>query len=234
MSDLHWEKIIWASEEVARLLAREGYAAEHDWIVRQWRTEALGLRDRAGKAVGDVPQPWQKILDVPWLSQLGRGAEYAVGDCGPACVAMLLRWRGTAGVAVDDVARATGRPAGFVSAHVLDLIGAARRWGLGLWWAKGLALADLRREIEAGYPAIALVHYPSLPARVRYDKSYQECHFVVVMGWTDDAVLYHDPYWPKVGQGATIRLTHQEFAYAWGRNSLRGNSNFQALRVVRK
>ena len=62
---------------------------------------------------GGTPEPgW---LAVPWIGQNVRDVatdDYSSSDCGPACVAMWLTYRGKTPT-VDDVSKATGLSAGF-------------------------------------------------------------------------------------------------------------------------
>lgn len=41
---LRWDKLIWASEEIARRLRAEGYQAEHDWVLANWTTPTRQTR----------------------------------------------------------------------------------------------------------------------------------------------------------------------------------------------
>lgn len=167
-------------------------------------------------------------LDIPWLSQLGDGANYAPGDCGPAVLAMWLNFLGHT-ASVDDVSRATNKAQGFHFTTVGDLNAAAVNWGLLLTWSKNRQAADLYRQLDAGRPVIALVYYPALP--VRYDPKYPWCHWVLVVGYGDDNIIYHDPYY-KDGQGAFVEISEQAFMSAWGQNYRAGNSNRQMLSEV--
>lgn len=50
------------------------------------------------------------ILDVPYLSQItSPGSDYSINDCGPACVAMLIRQLPRhAGVTINEVYKTAG------------------------------------------------------------------------------------------------------------------------------
>jgi hypothetical protein len=52
---------------------------------------------------------------------------------------------------------------------------------------------DIGFLISQGKPVIALIHYAKVPARYKIDQQYQGYHYVCVVGYTDDAVIYHDP-----------------------------------------
>jgi hypothetical protein len=169
-------------------------------------------------------------LPVPWLSQIGRSASFAPGDCGPACLAMWLRFLGHA-VTVDDVSRKSGLDRGFSYTMPAHLIHAARAWGVNLYWRRYLDLEAVKAELNAGRPAIVLINYPSL--RERFDKRYQSGHWLLIVGYTKNQLIYHDPYWPgpPATKGNPIFISLDDFDCAWGRNHLNGNSDRQALRM---
>jgi len=213
-----------ALDDVIRLLIQQGDLLEQD-------ARNLAQITRTLRYYTDE-QPISRIrLEIPWLSQMGPGAGYAPGDCGAATLAMWLRHLGH-DVAVDDVSRATGRPPGFRFLRVGDLIRAARQWGMELYWRRGLGMDDLIEELEAGRPAIALIHYPSLPQNHRYDPRYPYGHFILIAGCDRDSIIYHDPYWPPdSGRGAYEEIPRADFERAWARSYLNGNSPNQALRM---
>lgn len=151
-------------------------------------------------------------LSVPWLSQLGPNANFAPGDCGPACVAMIVRAMGK-DVVVNDVSRATGQAGGFTSVHVDQLRYAASRFGAKLVWSNTTSYARMESELASGHPVIALVHYPFLPRK--YDANYNAGHYVVVVGINGDKLEYLDPYWPDEAGGRVVCLK-SDFGRAWG------------------
>ena len=172
-----------------------------------------------------------KRLNVPWLSQLGETAAFAPGDCGPACVAMVLSFLGKK-VTVDEVSKATGMPSGFKLSSNQTLWKTAIKWDVTLYWARNLARQALVDEVDAGRPVICLVHYPSLVKK--YDPKYPQCHFVVITGHTDSSVSYHDPYWRDSSGGAHIEIDNEAFDKAWSNVNQLGNSPRQCLRIKPK
>lgn len=151
-------------------------------------------------------------LSVPWLSQLGPNANFAPGDCGPACVAMILRALGK-DVTVNDVSRATGQAAGFTSIHVDQLRFAGSRFGAKLVWSNTTSYTRLESELASGHPSIALVEYRLLPRK--HDPNYNLGHYVVVVGIDGDKLEYLDPYWPNEAGGRVV-CTKSDFGKAWG------------------
>jgi len=167
-----------------------------DAVIALLRSAIDALSDLRDKADG------ARRLGVPWLSQLGPDAAYSNADCGPACVAMWLRWLGQV-VTVDQASKATGLPHGYKYTVPAQLVAAAGKFGLALRREFGLTPAVLRDEIASGSPAIVLVHYPDLPRR--YDPKFATGHYILVVGSTDKTLLYHDSYWPdSTGQFMAI------------------------------
>jgi hypothetical protein len=174
------------------------------------------------------------IKGVPYLSQLDRpDADFAPGDCGPACVAMVIRHQTDAEVTVDHVSEATGNPEGFRFTNNMTLIRTARKWDVSMYWARHLTIERLFDELDAGRPVIALVHYPSLS--MRYDSKYPFSHFIVLVGYDDKHLYYHDPYWPENYRSGDdwykIQISHSQFNIAWSNVTENGNSARQCLRL---
>jgi len=179
------------------------------------------IKDHAGP-------PSNNPLPVPWLSQLGDDADFAPGDCGPACLAMWLRYLGHDDITVDDVSEMSGRPPGYRYTLPAHLYYTAKEWGVTLYWQHHLRTDNIRAEIDAGRPVIALVHYGALPEFVRFDSRYKAGHWLLVVGYTDEQIIYLDPYWTEGGQ-KTISI--QAFYTAWDNNHIDGNSDRQLLRM---
>ena len=102
--------------------------------------------------MGGDGAPAVRVLDIPWASQLGKDAAYSNSDCGPACVAMWLRWLGKT-VTVDQVSKATGLPQGYKYTMPANLMLAAKAHGLNIGRAFNVSIASLRAAIDAGAPA---------------------------------------------------------------------------------
>ena len=176
--------------------------------------EVRGLAQVTGMLADMMPPPVAKILDVPYLSQLATpDADYAPGDCGAGCAAMLLNYLGH-NVTVDDVSIQTGLPPGYHFSISTHFIKAAYHWGVSLYWQRYLSLDDLTAEIDAARPVIVLVRYPDIPDSKKYDKSYIYDHFVLLIGYDADNFYYHDPYWPDT-RGRCIKLDVDTFSQVW-------------------
>jgi len=180
------------------------------------------------------------MLSVPYVPQndpMRADDDYSNSDCGPACVQMVIGWRGRV-VPVDQVSMATGLPAGFKYTMPANLIVAAAKFDLALVHRFGLptdqigplTLGLIRSEVDADRPVIVLVHYPSLP--IRRDMTFTGGHYVVVTGYEPDtnAIIYHDPYWPDLA-GANVRCSGEAFQSAMANCKLNGNRPYQGLTV---
>ncbi len=186
-----------------------------------------GVMRYIDEIIAQQTRPMEHVLSVPWLSQLGPDGGYASGDCGPACLAMWLRFLGW-DVTVDNVSQHTGLERGYRYSMPAHIIHAARHWDVNLYWRRFLTIDDIKAEIDAGQPAIVLVHYAALPDHVRFDKSYTAGHWILVTGYSSTAIAYLDPYFVERGKKT---ITIAEFLSAWSTNYLDGNSNKQALRL---
>jgi hypothetical protein len=185
-----------------------------------------------------TPEDDARILaDTPWVSQLGPGANYAPGDCGPACVAMWAGLYDPPAPLVDDVSKSVSLPPGYRYTMPAHIMNAMRHYGHETYWRRNLELADLTREIDAGHPCILLVEYDWLPIDLRYDINYKNGHWILVNGYEVSgnqvvAVYYHDPYWSD-STGAFLRIRSVDLVTAWGHNHESNNSDFQAIRIRR-
>ncbi len=163
-----------------------------------------------------VPPAAQTLIDVPYLSQLGLTASYAPGDCGAACLAMLLNWRGVGKtVTVDDVSKATGQPPGYKFLSFDLMIRTAAQFGLILKHTFGYLDDDIDVEIQMGKPLIALVNYQSIPPALRREALYNAGHWVVIVGSDVTSIYYHDPNWPDASGGANKRIATADFMKAF-------------------
>jgi hypothetical protein len=183
------------------------------------------------------PKNGEVLTAVPWLSQLGKDAAFAPGDCGPACVAMWVRYYGDDEPTVDDVSKTTGLPRGYNYTMPAHIMNSMRHYGFETYWRRNLSLTALRDELDAQHPTICLVEYDRLPYGVRYDKAYDRGHWLLVLGYYEDdeigdAIVYHDPYYYD-SAGAFIAISADAFDVAWSANHQSGNSDRQAIRIRR-
>jgi ABC-type bacteriocin/lantibiotic exporter with double-glycine peptidase domain len=176
----------------------------------------------------EAMEPGVTLLDVPYRSQWGTGADVFKSDCGPASLAMLLEWKGKS-ILIDALAIECGMSAGKAYTNATDLIRVGSLHGLTLVRQQPLTMGDLETEIGNGRPCIALIKYGEL-GDLRQDRSFVDTHWLVVIGVDGDTVTVHDPDWRSAG-GAGLRIPRDTFDRAW-RATLPNGAPRQAL-VVR-
>jgi ABC-type bacteriocin/lantibiotic exporter with double-glycine peptidase domain len=155
---------------------------------------------------------------VPYRSQWEEDAQAQTGDCGSACLAMLIEWRSGSRVNIDHLSYEAGmRKPGKNYTLPADLINAAAFHGLHLEQRTNPTLHDVK------LPAIVLVHYGGMP---RMDTNYTKGHWVVVTKITDAAVTYHDPDWKgsRMFEGKDRTLPRAQFIQAMADNKADGNT----------
>lgn len=112
------------------------------------------------------------VIDVPFMAQ-------GVDLCGGAAAAMVLRYWGGDDVQPEDFSSLVDHSKGGIS--TADLVGALAARGVTPRAIRAEA-EDLTAEVRSGRPVIALI-----------DGGGGRLHYVVIVGWTNDHVLFHDP-----------------------------------------
>ncbi|MGE3275949.1 MAG: C39 family peptidase [Vicinamibacterales bacterium] len=146
---------------------------------------AAGLEARAGH---EDPA----LLAVPYLAQ-------PEALCGGAAVAMVMRYWGDDNVYPDDFAPLLDRAAEGIHADMLARSVRQRGWTALEMGGPAATPALLQRHLSRGRPVVALVRVAP-----------ETYHFVVVVGWTADEVVLHDP-----ARAPYRRLSPGEFEREW-------------------
>ena len=139
--------------------------------------------------------PGTHVLPVPYISQWSPTAQHAPGDCGPTCVTMVIEYLTHNAPTVDAVSIAGDVPKGAHWSSLTQLARAAQRYGLKAQHVRPLTRERIIKEIDAGFPALALVKYDLLatPDDPNQDAKYTSAHFVLIVGYSPTAVIFHDP-----------------------------------------
>ena len=155
------------------------------WINRA--RAALLLVALAGR-VDAQPAPLA-LLDVPFISQ-------SEALCGGAAAAMVLRYWGERGLTADSFAHLVDRSAAGIQSGVL--VDELRRRGWTVIVADGID-ARLDEELQRGRPVLTLI-----------EDRPSTFHYVVIVGTTPDAIIFHDP------ARAPLRvISRAEFSRRW-------------------
>ena len=140
------------------------------------------------EAQGEGPRPLS-LLDVPFISQ-------SEALCGGAAAAMVMRYWGEREITAETFAHLVDRSAAGIRTEVLT--GEIERRG---WTAKGIpgTESSLRAELARGRPVLTLIE--DRPATF---------HYVVLIGWHDRGVIFHDP-----ARGPFVVMSRQAFLDRW-------------------
>jgi hypothetical protein len=153
---------------------------------------AAATPDPRPPAAAYRPDP-SRLIDVPFLPQ-------TEALCGGAAAAMVMRYWGARHIYPDDFAPLVDRTGAGIPTDVLVADLAQRRWrALPFSGTAAAATAWMRRHIAQARPVIALIEV----GPDRY-------HYVVVVAWTAEDVVVHDP-----ARAPFQTLSHERFARAW-------------------
>lgn len=133
----------------------------------------LGCLSGLSRRVPSGPPAGQPVvLDVPYLAQ-------STLLCGGAAIAMVERWWGRRGVYGEDFADLVRPASGGILTSELESATRARGWDTQVLRPTP---ESVQRSLHDGVPVVALIQV----APGRY-------HYVVVLGWTEGRVVFHDP-----------------------------------------
>ena len=133
---------------------------------------AAGLIVAAGVARAQPSSAPVRLLDVPFLQQ-------SEALCGGAATAMVMRYWGATGVYAETFSALVDRAAGGIRGEDLLRELSIRGWNAHSF--RGDA-GLVQRRLSEGQPVIALIE--DRPGVL---------HYVVIVGWSNQRVVYHDP-----------------------------------------
>lgn len=133
---------------------------------------AVGLIVVAGVARAQPSSGPVRLLDVPFLQQ-------SEALCGGAATAMVMRYWGATGVYAETFSPLVDRAAGGIRGEDLLHELSTRGWNARSF--RGDA-GLVQRRLSQGQPIIALIE--DRPGVL---------HYVVIVGWSNQRVVYHDP-----------------------------------------
>lgn len=154
------------------------------------------------------------LLSVPYISQLGPGADSRRNDCGAAAAVMLIAAYTGQSITPDafyDKFSIPGDP--YLSINQLrDALGSE---GILTELKAGLSLRDLFGHLLAGRPSIVLIKYSVLRDAALTEKSFSGPHFSVVVGMDLKYVYVHDPLYSDPDEGEARPYPLDIFLKAW-------------------
>lgn len=152
-------------------------------------------------------------LNIPYVSQLGTGANNFNSDCGAACGAMLVKGYTNTLITVDQFYASTGQTLD-VYLNASQIIGVLSKYGVVSNW-KISNLATLLYDLNSGRPIICLILYSVLvDAGLTQNKIFRAFHFVTAVGYDTENVYIHDPFWTGTG-GQELAVPQGIFDKAW-------------------
>lgn len=157
------------------------------WLV-VWPSVAAPQSRLPPAAAAAATEGDRRLLDVPYLSQ-------TEDLCGGAAAAMVLRYWGAREIFPEDFRPLVDRQAAGIRTDVLTADLRLRGWQALVLDAGVQPSVQLAR----GRPVIALIEVRP-----------QRFHYVVVVAWTADLVIVHDP-----AAGPYQTLSHLAFERAW-------------------
>ena len=133
-----------------------------------------------------------KKLSVPYVRQ---NADYL---CGPACIEMLVRWRGGEANQNEIAKLVQAAPDHWTDNDLLAA--AAQKLGVRASAHDGSSIQEIRDAIYRGAPVV--VNY--------IEQEAGDGHFAVVIGYDGDELILHDPW-----HGPDFRIAADDFASRW-------------------
>lgn len=163
----------------------------------------------------------EKILNVSYRSQVDNDALQAKGDCGAACVAMILDGFDKH-ITVDQAFKDAGGKHEYYYLSRSELITAAGKHRVMMERANDGSFEKIKTYVDANKPLIALVNYEAWSkagSGVDTQDDFDNAHFVVVVGYDDQGnVFINDPLWwgSRRLEGQNKKMTYAQFESAWG------------------
>ena len=124
--------------------------------------------------------------------------------CGPACLRMVLAYLGIIRTE-KEVTEACGTTE--LGTTSTQISAAFQKYGIKASSVKNANIEDFKQEINERRPVIVLID----PSHI-YGGVGGFGHFIVVVGFKDDEIVYHDPDEPD---GENMKCAFETFLQAW-------------------
>jgi hypothetical protein len=136
--------------------------------------------------------PASNLLPVPYVSQMGEGANQFTNDSGAAAGAMLIRAYTGKTVTPDDFFKQTGQHADYPLSYpqLSNVLGAN---GVAAEIRYSMKLSDLALVLVTGRPAILLGKHAELQQAGLTSETFSGPHYLVAVGLDARQAYVHDP-----------------------------------------
>lgn len=156
------------------------------------------------------------LLPVPYVSQLGPGADARKNDCGAASSIMLLKaYIPNFQMTPDEFYTRFAIPGADPYLSVTQLRNAMGSLGLLTDFRANLTMHDLFGFLAAGKPVIVLLRYKAFEDAGLTEKKFEGPHFAVVVGLDIRHIYLHDPLYTNPAQGEAHPYPLELFWRAW-------------------
>jgi len=181
---------------------------------RRFRVQNLNTNDVVDYTNWSTAFKPVTLLPVPYVSQLGAGAEAHKNDCGAACAVMLLCGYNGAAMTPDEF-YTTFNLQGDPYLSVPTLRNALGKLGVLTGFQAGLTMADLFNTFATGKPVVVLIRYKVLEDAGLTEKHYEGPHFAVGVGMDSKYIYLHDPLYTNASDGEAHPYPLDLFWKAW-------------------
>jgi uncharacterized protein YvpB len=181
--------------------------------VFQYRVENLETGHTTDYELDTALRP-VSLINTPYISQLGPGADSRHNDCGAAAVAMILAAYTGTFITPDtfyDKFNISGDPYLTVE-HVRDALGSE---GIGTEFKSDLELKDLFGYLNSGMPIIIPTKYSVLYDAGLTENPFSGPHFSVAVGMDLKNIYVHDPLYTDPEEGNAHAYPLDVFLKAW-------------------
>lgn len=154
------------------------------------------------------------VSNVPYVPQLGTGADEHNKDCGAAAGLMLVEGYTGKTLTVNEFYNKSGviYDQYLTFTQIRDVI---KSFGINTNYEAGVKIGRLYEILSANIPVIALIKYSVLvDAGLTQRKDFLGAHFVVVTGFNADKIFIHDPYTSDLS-GSFKSIPAKIFFDAW-------------------
>jgi hypothetical protein len=191
----------------------ERAALEH---IRQVVDSVLGAPESYHLPAGDDQARKVPLLPVPYISQVGEGAEQTNNDTGAAAGAMLVQAYTGKLITPNDFFQQSGQKSD-LPLTLQQISTVLTSHGVAVDQRSKLKLAELALILATGRPALLLVKYSVLQQAGLAPETYNGAHYLVAVGMDVREVYIHDPFrYDTSGQGQGIPwlVLHQAWTQA--------------------